>query len=157
MSEIYELGDVIVVLFLVLVFLVIVLWQIPWRALWQAWVIREPNTEGLAPIDVTSTDNTGALDDGKLYCELKTVTEWHELGMYLDVKLHELDRIEEECSTNKRRLQRTLSLWLQREPKASWLDVVSALQRMGQNRVAESILQKYIREGSKFRNGPKQP
>ena len=67
------------------------------------------------------------------------------------VHLHELDRIEEECSTNiKRRLQRTLSLWLQRKPNASWLDVVNALRKMGQNRVAESILQKYIREGSKF-------
>ena len=84
-------------------------------------------------------------------CELKTVTEWHELGMYLGVHLYELDRIEEECSTNiKRRLQQTLSLWLQRKPNASWLDVVNALRKMGQNRVAESILQKYIREGSKF-------
>ena len=67
----YELGDVIVVLFIVLVFvlfLVLVLWWMPWRALWQAWVIRGSiNTEGLAPTDVTSTDNTGALDDGKLY------------------------------------------------------------------------------------------
>ena len=159
-SEMYERGDVLdlVVLFLVLVF-VYELSRMPWRALWQAlwraWAIREPNTEGLAPTDVTSTNST--LDEGKLYCELETVTEWHELGMYLGVRLYELDRIEKECSTNTRRLQRTLRLWLQRAQNASWVDVVSALQRMRQNRVAESIIQKYIREGSKFRNGPKEP
>ena len=43
-----------------------------------------------------------------------------------------------------------LDLWLQRAPNAAWGDVVSALQQMGENKVAEGIRQKYIREESKL-------
>ena len=38
----------------------------------------------------------------------------------------------------------TLDTWLQQTPNASWSDVVSALQQMGENTVAESVQQQYI-------------
>lgn len=43
-----------------------------------------------------------------------------------------------------------LDLWLRRKLNDTWEDVVSALQQMGENRVAESIRQKYIRGRSEF-------
>jgi len=43
----------------------------------------------------------------------------------------------------------TLSLWLRYTSSASWKDVVIALQRMGENALAERIRDKYIEGASK--------
>ena len=51
---------------------------------------------------------------------------------------------------NERQMLQMLDLWLQHAPNDAWGDVVSALQQMGQNKVAEGIRQKYIREESKL-------
>ena len=81
--------------------------------------------------------------------ELRTVTNWHQLGINLGLQTCELNKIEHDYQGNERRKQKMLDLWLRRTPNAAWSDVACGLQQMGENRVAESIRQKYIR-GSKL-------
>ena len=83
---------------------------------------------------------------GNLSSELKTVTDWHQLGINLGIETHELLRIECDHQGNERRKLEMLNLWLRRNQKASWGDVVSALKEMEENRVAENIRQNYLSE-----------
>ena len=94
----------------------------------------------------------GLLNVKNLYSELTTVTDWYRLGLYLDLKTHELGKIEQNYTNQgcDRRMLVMLALWLRSTPTATWKDVVSALQQMGENRVAENIRQKYIRGKSKL-------
>ena len=84
---------------------------------------------------------------GDLSSELKTVTNWHKLGIHLGLQTYELIQIERDHHGNERRKQEMLDLdlWLRRKPDAGWRDVVSALEEMEENRVAESIRQNYVR------------
>ena len=84
-----------------------------------------------------------------LSSELTTVINWHKLGLNLNIPKHELDKIERDYRGNDRQRLEMLDLWLRRTPNATWRDVVSALQQMEENTLAESIRQKY-KEGSKF-------
>ena len=84
-----------------------------------------------------------------LSSELTTVVDWHKLGLNLGIPKHELDKIERDYRLNDRQRLEMLHLWLRHTPYATWEDVVSALQQMGENMVAERIRQKY-KGGSKF-------
>lgn len=92
----------------------------------------------------------GALNFQNLCAELKTVTDWHQLGINLGVPADELRRIERDYQGNDRRRVEMLDLWLRCTPNATWEDVVRALQQMGENTVAENIREKYIRKRSKL-------
>jgi len=73
------------------------------------------------------------------------------LGIQLGVPTSELKKIEEEYQQSDRRKMETLDAWLHQTPRASWSDVVSALQQIGENTVAKSVRQQYIgRVTSKF-------
>lgn len=80
-----------------------------------------------------------------LFSELKTVTEWYNLGVNLGLPPSELRKIELGYQGNNRQMLAMLDLWLRRTPNAAWGDVVSALRQMGENTVAESICHKFIR------------
>ena len=82
------------------------------------------------------------LDAGKLSFELATVVDWYQLGLNLGLPKHELTKIERDYQGNDRRRLEMLDKWLRCTPNATWRDVVSALEQMGENRVAESIPQK---------------
>ena len=88
---------------------------------------------------------TGKPDMQNLSSALKEVCDWHQLGIQLGIPTSELRKIEEDYPKSNRRMSETLDAWLQQTPRASWSDVVSALQQMGENTVAESVCQKYIR------------
>ena len=90
------------------------------------------------------------LNAGYLSSELKTVTDWHQLGINLGLETYELERIEKDYQGNERRKLQMLERWLQRSPTTPWEDLASSLQKMGQNRVAEGIRQKYIEGGGKL-------
>ena len=90
------------------------------------------------------------LNDKTLCAELKSVTDWHRLGINLGVPADELTIVENGNQSNNRRKARMLNLWLRCTPNATWEDVVSALEEMGENRVAENIRHNYIRERSKL-------
>ena len=87
---------------------------------------------------------TGKPDIRNLSNALKEVCNWYQLGIQLGVPTSELRKVEDEYQRSDRRKSETLDTWLQQTPSASWSDVVSALQQMGENTVAESVRQKYI-------------
>ena len=107
-----------------------------------SWVMAHSHTSGVQTTSVVNARN--------LFSELQTVTRWFQLGINLGLQIHELDNIEHDHIGSERRMLQMLYLWLQRAPNAAWGDVVSALQQMGENKVAEGIRQKYIREASKL-------
>ena len=82
------------------------------------------------------------LDAGKLSFELATVVDWYQLGLNLGLPKHELTKIERDYQGNDRRRLEMLDKWLRCTPNATWRDVASALEQMGENSVAESIRQK---------------
>ena len=89
---------------------------------------------------------------------LKDVYKWHQLGIQLGIPISELRKIEAEYQRSDRQKTETLDAWLRRTPSASWSDVVSALQQMGENTVAESVRQNYVGEvASKLMYIYKQP
>ena len=87
---------------------------------------------------------TGRLDVPKLFSALRDVSDWYQLGIILGILPARLRKIEENYRGNDRRKTETLDTWLQQTPNASWSDVVSALQQMGENTVAESVQHQYI-------------
>ena len=93
---------------------------------------------------------TDVPDVSVLYSELSTVVNWHQLGLNLGLPKHELDKIERDYQENDRQRLEMSYKWLRRTPNATWEDVVSAVQQMGENRVAENICQKYITGRSKL-------
>ena len=75
---------------------------------------------------------------------LKLVSDWHLLGIYLDLKIHQLHTIErnhrgddERCKTEM------LNCWLDNTIAPTWEAVVKALGQMEQGRVADEIQRKY--------------
>ena len=99
------------------------------------------------PATVQATD---ILTVKNLSSELTTITNWYQLGLYLDLQTHELDKIQQEHAHqgNDRQMLVMLTLWLRRTPNPTWDDVVTALEQLRENRVAESVRQKYIRRAS---------
>ena len=93
---------------------------------------------------------TDAPKVGDLFSELKTVTDWHLLGINLGLQTYELLQIERDHQGNERQKREMLDLWLRRTPDAGWKDVVSALKEMKENRVAESIRRNYVRGESRL-------
>ena len=88
---------------------------------------------------------TDILNVKNLSSELTTITDWYQLGVYLNLQTHELDKIQQDHAHqgNDRQRLEMLALWLRCTLNASWEDVVSALQQMGENRVAENVRQKH--------------
>ena len=88
------------------------------------------------------------LNTKTLAFELKAVTaDWYRLGLNLGLETSELNKVQQDYHGSDQQMLQTLDLWLRRTPDASWLNVVSALETMGENRVATNIRQKYIRGG----------
>ena len=94
---------------------------------------------------------TDILNVKNLSSELTTITNWYQLGLYLNLQTHDLNKIQQDHvhHGNDRQMVEMLSLWLRRTPNATWGDMVSVLQQMGENRVAENIRQKHLRRASK--------
>ena len=65
---------------------------------------------------------TDALKVGDLSSELKTVIDWHQLGICLGLPTHKLKQIERDHQGNKRRKQEMLDLWLPATETRCWLE-----------------------------------
>ena len=111
-------------------------------------VNSEPEVQATVEFGMQATD---ILNVKNLSSELTTITNWYQLGIYLNLQTHELDKIQQDHAHhgNDRQMLEMLALWLRRTPNATWQDVVSALKQMEENRVAENIRQKYLRRASK--------
>ena len=123
-------------IFLVLVIVIVGIVSVWWMIRSLSWIMAQLRDR----VQATDTPKVG-----DLFSELKLVTDWYHLGIYLGLHTHELMQIERDHQGNERRKQKMLDLWLRRKPDAGWRDVVSALQQNEENRVAERIRQNYVR------------
>ena len=81
-----------------------------------------------------------------LSSELKSVDDWHQLGIRLGLLPPRLRQIEREHPVDiERRKVEVVDLWLQHIPGASWRHIVTALREMGDLTTAERIELKYVK------------
>ena len=74
---------------------------------------------------------------------LRKVDDWQGLGIQLEIDYHELQKLAKVHSTIEERKYAVLQLWLDRDTKASWEKLHSALSEMKLNRVADKVKRKY--------------
>ena len=79
--------------------------------------------------------------------ELKYVTDWHSLGLSLDLEHTQLIEIERNHHDIKRRKTEMLGLWLKKTAHPTWEAVIDALNENDEQRVADQIQRRYILEG----------
>ena len=93
--------------------------------------------------DESRVQLTDKVDVSVLSSKLSTVVNWHQLGLNLGLLKQELDRIEQDYQETDRQRLEMLGKWLQciSTPNSARRKIVSALEQMGENRVAESIRQ----------------
>lgn len=151
-GEVYSEVKIFLVLAIVLVGFITLSWIV---AKWFASKLQATDDSDVRPTDESrerATDESreqatnefkGVLDAGKLSHELIEVVDWYQLGLNLGLPKHDLDKIQQNyhLGNNRQRLE-MLDLWLRRTPNAARGDVVSALEKMGENRIAENMRQK---------------
>ena len=77
--------------------------------------------------------------------ELKFVTDWHSLGVNLDLGYEQLDVIaRNHRGDNKRCKTEMLDRWLRSTPTPTWEGVAEALCLMDEYAVADTIRRKYV-------------
>ena len=145
-SEMYDILPWSSEVHTVLVLTTVIVGFVILTALWKLTRFRVW-ARGVAPSSTPT--NPKALNPRNLLFELKAVTNWYQLGINLSLQTYELNKIQQDYGGNDQQTLQMLDLWLRHTPSASWLDVLNALEEMGENRVAENIRQKYIRSGSK--------
>ena len=151
-GEVYSEVKIFLVLAIVLVGFITLSWIV---AKWFASKLQATDDSDVRPTDESrerATDESreqatnefkGVLDAGKLSHELIEVVDWYQLGLNLGLPKHDLDKIQQNyhLGNNRQRLE-MLDLWLRRTPNAARGDVVSALEKMGENTIAENMRQK---------------
>ena len=76
---------------------------------------------------------------------LKSVLDWHSLGVNLDLKSHQLGTIEKNHRGDDERCRTEMLIcWLDDTIAPTWGAVAEALDQMGQGRVADEIRKTYI-------------
>ena len=108
------------------------------------------NVKNLFPELTTDSESSDVLNVKNLFSELTKVTDWYQLGVYLGLQTHKLDKIQQDHAHqgNERQMLVMLGLWLRRTQNATWDSVVSALEQMGENSVVDSIRQKRLRRAN---------
>ena len=77
--------------------------------------------------------------------ELNSVSDWHSLGINLDLKRHQISEIERNHRGDEKRCKtEILGCWLDNSAEPTWAAVAEALDLMEAHTVAEKIQQKYI-------------
>ena len=113
--------------------------------------VQATDESGMQATAESGVQASDILNVKNLSSELTTITNWYQLGVYLNLQTHELDKIQQDHAHqgNDRQRMEMLDLWLRHTPNATWDNVVSALQQMRENRVAENVRQKHNRRPSK--------
>lgn len=76
---------------------------------------------------------------------LKSVLDWHSLGVNLDLKSYQLGTIEKNHRGDDERCRtEVLICWLDNTTTPTWEAVAEALDQMEQGRVADELRKKYI-------------
>lgn len=74
--------------------------------------------------------------------ELRIVTNWHGLGLQLDVPDHELERIEQNYPRSaERKMSEVLKYWWRNCPteRRSWQTIAAALKNIGYKNLAKTL------------------
>ena len=76
------------------------------------------------------------------------VTDWHTLGLKLNVTKSKLDGINVTYHVHgvERLKTEMFDAWLKSSPSASWSDLISALKSMNEHRIASDIVARYSAE-----------
>ena len=86
-----------------------------------------------------------------LLTELRDVTNWHLLGVYLRVPqsiLTDIETFYQQSEGPDRCKVETLRVWLQRNPDASWKELVDALRQIDEKALATRLENKYCQPSS---------
>ena len=94
-------------------------------------------------IVLLSTCNTGSPDLSvkHLLTACKSVTDWHTLGIHLDLTTSQLDEIQADYHAHRVNRLKTemFKVWLKSSPGASWTDLITALRAMDKITIASEI------------------
>ena len=74
---------------------------------------------------------------------LHEVDDWQGLGIQLDIGYHELQKFANEHRKTEEQKRAMLQFWLDKEPKASWKTLLSALGKLNLRHAAEEIEREY--------------
>ena len=91
--------------------------------------------------------NTESPSLPQLLIELKDITDWRPLGMYLHVPRSKLNAIEAQYLHSQgtgRCKEEVLSAWLRGNPDASWKEIVNALNLIDEQTLAGRLSKKYL-------------
>lgn len=78
----------------------------------------------------------------ELVHELESVTNWFLLGLSLGISEGQLHEFETQQCVEYIRVQ-LLSEWIRRDSEATWLEVVTALEKIGESKLARNIEAKH--------------
>lgn len=76
--------------------------------------------------------------------ELKSISNWYSLGMYLEVPPHELQAIQGHSNDNQCCKEAMLAYWQKNCKNPTWAAVIKALNRTDEQKAADEIQRKYI-------------
>ena len=86
-----------------------------------------------------------SLSLSKVLQATENITNWYPLGVVLSINAHDLEYIRNNCQNIGQRCKRdVLSVWLQRDNRASWEKLVTALYYLDNNDLAYNILQTIV-------------
>ena len=71
------------------------------------------------------------------------VGDWYRLGLSLNLKSDDLDIIEDHRGDKGKQTRKMFQLWLKAQPDASYEQLIKALRKVGCERVANSLCNKY--------------
>ena len=106
-------------------------------------------------ISVLTTEYLQGTDLSQLCEEVKNISDWYSLGLYLEIPESELKTIEANYPKVERRNQEVCATFIRSNPKASWKLIIQALNKMDENCLAGEIHEKYLRKrkpGNEMKN-----
>ena len=89
------------------------------------------------------SDHVSKLTSNLLELELVKVTKWDQLGLYLGLKMADIEEIELNHQDLFRRRMAMFEKWIRKEGNASWMMVVEALEKMSELALASQLRKKY--------------
>lgn len=72
-------------------------------------------------------------------------TEWYRLGLLLDLDDYNLQRIRVDARDNQEHLALVFETWLKTCKNPSWLDIVRALNAIGENNLGAKLEQMFCK------------
>ena len=100
------------------------------------------------------SDHVTTLTADLLIHELKEITKWQSLGLYLGLSIADIEEIEQDHPDTARRRMEMLKRWMSREVSPSWAMVVEALEKMSELRLAHQLREKYCTQQHKDEKPP---